>query len=93
MTTRLITLRQIKAEKLSRSRSWYFAELKAGRFPRPLDTGGCGPNLWEEDVVNEWLDKFVADSKQRASEGDKAVERTKRAQALVEVRRRRNRQA
>lgn len=39
MSKRLITLRQIQAEKLPRSRSWIFAELKAGRFPKPLEMG------------------------------------------------------
>ena len=93
MTTRLITLRQIQAEKLPRSRSWIFAALKAGRFPSPLDTGGCGPNLWEEDKVDAWLEEFVSKAKMRATDGNNATQRSTRAQELVEARRLRNRQS
>ncbi len=62
MSKRLITLRMIQEEKLPRSRSWIFAELKEGRFPRPLDTNGCGPNLWEEETVDAWLGNFIAEA-------------------------------
>lgn len=86
MSKRLITLRQIQAEKLPRSRSWIFAELKAGRFPQPLDTNGCGPNLWEEDAIDNWLANFVAKAKQRAAERSNA-DRSKRAHQMVNARR------
>jgi predicted DNA-binding transcriptional regulator AlpA len=69
MAKRLITLRQIRDEKVSRSRSWIFAEIAANRFPRPLDTGGRGPNLWEEDVIDVWVAAFVASAKERALGG------------------------
>ncbi len=83
MSTRLITLRQIQAEKMKRSRSWYFAEIKAGRFPEPLDTNGCGPNLWEEPVVDEYFAQFVAKAKARALDLGGAEQRSKNAQARV----------
>jgi len=87
MSKRLITLRQIQAEKLPRSRSWIFAELKAGRFPRPLDTNGCGPNLWEEDAVDNWVANFVTEAKQRAQSHDAAAARSARAHEMVDARR------
>lgn len=87
MSKRLITLRQIQAEKLPRSRSWIFAELKAGRFPQPLDTDGCGPNLWEEDAVDSWVVNFVTEAKQRAQNRDAAADRSTRAHQMVDARR------
>ena len=87
MSKRLITLRQIQAEKLPRSRSWIFAELKAGRFPEPLEMNGAGPNLWEESVVDAWLQEFVAAAKKRASDNSSAAKRSKEALALVTRRR------
>lgn len=87
MSKRLITLRQIRAEKLPRSRSWIFAELKACRFPKPLEMGGRGPNLWEEDLIDAWVANFIAEAKQRASDNSNAAKRSMDAQALVARRR------
>lgn len=87
MSKRLITLRQIQAEKLPRSRSWVFAELKAGRFPMPLDTAGKGPNLWEEDVVDAWVANFIAEAKGRAQNSAAAADRSKRAHQMVDAKR------
>ena len=87
MSKRLITLRQIQAEKLLRSRSWYFAEIKAGRFPSSLDTNGCRPHLWEEDVIDSWLANFIAEAKQRAQNCGAAAARSAQARELVEARR------
>lgn len=87
MSKRLITLRQIQAEKLPRSRSWIFAELKACRFPKPLEMGGFGPNLWEESVVDAWLQEFIAAAKKRASDTSNVAQRSMDAQALVARRR------
>lgn len=87
MSKRLITLRQIQAEKLPRSRSWIFAELKAARFPKPLDTGGCGPNLWEEDAIDNYVANFITEAKQRAQNRDAAADRSKRAHQMVDARR------
>jgi predicted DNA-binding transcriptional regulator AlpA len=87
MSKRLITLRQIQAEKLPRSRSWIFAELKAGKFPRPLDTNGCGPNLWEEYAIDTYVANFVAEANQRAQNRDAAAARSARAHGMVDARR------
>jgi hypothetical protein len=86
MSKRLITLRQIQAEKLPRSRSWFFAELKAGRFISPLDTNGCGPNLWEEDAVDTYVANFITEAKQRAQNRDAAAERSARARKMAAAR-------
>lgn len=87
MTKRLITLRQIQAEKLPRSRSWIFAELKAGRFVEPLDTGGKGSNLWEEEAVDSWLASFIASAKNRAKDRAAPTARSMHAKNLAETRR------
>lgn len=58
---RLMNLKQIQAEKIPRSRSWIFNELKAGRFPTPAVGGdGSGGNLWDEGAVDAWLAGFVS---------------------------------
>ena len=64
MTTRLMTLRQIRAEKFPRSRSWIYEKMAAGKFPKPI--GNCVPNLWEEDVIDQWIEAFVAAAKESA---------------------------
>ena len=64
MAKRLLTLRQIQEQKFPRSRSWIFADIAAGRFPKPI--GGCVPHLWEEDAIDQFLEAFVAQAKQRA---------------------------
>ena len=87
MSKRLITLRQIQAEKLPRSRSWIFAEMKADRFPRPLDTNGCGPNLWEEAAIDTYVSNFVNEAKQRAQNRNAAADRSKRAHEMVDAKR------
>ena len=82
-----MTLKQIQAEKLKRCRSWYLAKVASGDFPAPLDTNGCGPNIWEENLVDQWVAKFIADAKQRAIERDTAAERSKHARKMVDARR------
>ena len=66
MTRRLITLRQIRDEKYPRSRSQIYKEMIEGKFPRPLDTGTGGPNLWDEADVDKAIDDLVASAKARA---------------------------
>jgi predicted DNA-binding transcriptional regulator AlpA len=66
MAKRLLTLRQIQEQKFPRSRSWIFAEIAAGRFPKPI--GGCIPHLWEEETIDQFLEAFVAKAKERARE-------------------------
>ena len=71
MAKRLLTLRQIQAEKYPRGRSTIYAEIAAGHFPKPI--GGCVPNLWEEDVVDLFVEKFDAAAKERQAEGQRRV--------------------
>jgi predicted DNA-binding transcriptional regulator AlpA len=61
MAKRLLTLRQIQAEKFPRSRSWIFASIAAHDFPKPI--GGCVPHLWQEEDVDPWIEAFVAKAK------------------------------
>ena len=75
MPSRLMTLRQIQAEKIGRSRSWILTEIAAGRFPRPLDLGGSRPNLWAEEDVDRFLAEFVASAKNREVPSDGAAMR------------------
>lgn len=87
MTRRLITLKQIRQEKIARSRSWVFAEIAAKRFPAPLDLGGRGPNLWREDQIDDYVARFIADAEKRANESNGAEQRSKEALVLVARRR------
>lgn len=80
MAKRLLTLRQIQAEKYPRGRSTIYAEIAAGRFPKPI--GGCVPNLWEEDVVDEFVESFVAAAKGRQAEGQQRVSKAAAARAV-----------
>lgn len=80
MTRRLITLRRIRQEKIDRSRSWIFAKIAAGEFPKPLDLGGRGPNLWDEGAIDDWLENFIWAAQSRAANGGSGgVERVKNA--------------
>lgn len=76
---RLISLKQIRAEKIDRSRSWIFAEIVAGRFPKPV--GGCVPHLWEEDVIDRYVDEFIAAAKQRSAVGEQRIAKAAAARA------------
>lgn len=71
-----MTLRQIQAEKIGRSRSWILTEIAAGRFPRPLDLGGSHPNLWAEEDVDRFLTEFFASAKNRELPSDGAATRS-----------------
>lgn len=73
MAPRLMTLRQIQTEKFPRSRSWIFAEIAAGRFPKPV--GGCVPNLWEETVIDNFVASFIAAAKQHPADGNPRTEK------------------
>lgn len=71
MAKRLLTLRQIQEQKFPRSRSWIFAEIAVGRFPKPI--GGCIPNLWEETVVDKFVEDFVAAAKRSQGSGERRI--------------------
>jgi len=86
MSKRLLTLRQIQAEKFPRSRTWIFTAISQQRFPKPI--GGCVPNLWEEDAVDRFVESFVAAAKERADAGARrvakaSVARTQRRQEMA----------
>ncbi len=86
---RLLSLKQIQAEKLPRSRSWLFSRMAAGKFPKPLPN--TVPGLWEEPAVDEAVAAYVAECKTREAEkpGAKRIEKaaeakaTKRREALA----------
>lgn len=66
MNTRLVNWRQI-GERINRSRSWIFAQVRAGKFPAPLALPDLpGRALWTEKSVSDWLDQQVAAAKARA---------------------------
>lgn len=75
MPRRLMTLRQIQAEKIGRSRSWILTEIAARRFPRPLNLGGSRPNLWAEEDVDRFLAEFITNAKNREVPSDGAATR------------------
>lgn len=53
MSQELLSIRKV-SEKISFSKSWIYAEMKAGRFPRPLKLG-FGKNLWSSDQISDWI--------------------------------------
>jgi predicted DNA-binding transcriptional regulator AlpA len=65
---RLIDWRTIQREKIARSRSWIFRELREGRFPKPAVSNPAGgeTNLWNEADVDAWLERFVEDRAEKA---------------------------
>lgn len=63
MTKRLMNLRQIRAEKIARGRSWVYVEMAAGRFPKPIS--GCVPNLWDETEIDAFVESFVEAARAR----------------------------
>lgn len=79
MAKRLLTLRQIQAEKYPRGRSTIYAEIAAGHFPKPI--GGCVPNLWEEDVIDRFVEEFVAAAKGRQADGQQRISKASAVRA------------
>ncbi len=88
MPKRLINLRRIKVEKINRGRSWIYTEIAAGRFPKPLDLGTGGANLWDEEEVDRAISEYVAAAKERAAK-DKRQGTVRVARALAAGARRR----
>lgn len=84
MAKRLIDLKQIRAEKISRGRQWIYEQMDHGdpKFSRPLDLAIGDSNLWDEAEVDRWLEAFVAKAKERAVNGEySGKQRTARALA------------
>lgn len=54
MSKRLLKLRRIQQEKLERSRSWYWGEIAAGRFPKPVVD-----DLWDESAVDAAIAAYI----------------------------------
>ncbi len=53
MSQELLSIRKV-ADRISFSKSWIYAEMKAGRFPPPLDLG-FGKNLWSSEAIDAWI--------------------------------------
>lgn len=62
-----MTLKQIRAEKFPRSRSWIFDAIAKCRFPRAVNSG-AGPNLWDEADIDSFLADYIA--KAKAAKGE-----------------------
>lgn len=92
MAKRLISLRQIRAEKIDRGRTWISEAMAKRGFPKPVHQGGAGGNLWLEHEVDAWLERFTSSEKARAQTagtgGAKRVERAaaKRRNSAAHVR-------
>jgi len=54
----LLSIRKV-VERISFSRSWIYAEMKANRFPKPLKLG-LGKNLWDSKVIDAWIEAQAA---------------------------------
>lgn len=48
----LLSIHKVAA-RISFSKSWIYAELKANRFPKPLRT--FGKNLWSSEAIDAWI--------------------------------------
>ena len=82
MGKRLINLKTIKAEKINRSNSHIKQQIADGNFPKPLDTGTGGPNLWDEADIDNYIEDFIAAARTRAAQGgSKGASRTAAATA------------
>jgi prophage regulatory protein len=49
----LLSIRKV-AERISFSKSWIYAEMKAGRFPKPLKLN-FGKNLWSSEQIDAYI--------------------------------------
>ena len=54
MPQELLSIRKV-AERISFSKSWIYAQMKAGRFPRPLKLN-FGKNLWSSESIENWIE-------------------------------------
>ena len=64
MPQELLSIRKV-ADRISFSKSWIYAEMKAGRFPRPLNLR-LGKNLWESEAIDEWISSLKSKSQAAA---------------------------
>jgi len=55
---RLISLRQIRNEKIDRSAQWVWDQIANGGFPRPIVRSSR--NLWDEAAVDRWIVDYIA---------------------------------
>lgn len=53
MPQELLSIRKV-SDRISFSKSWIYAEMKAGRFPKPLELG-FGKNLWTAASIDAWI--------------------------------------
>ncbi len=79
---RLVTLKQIRDEKFPMSRSWIFASIAKGDFPKAINSG-AGPNLWDEADIDRFVAEFVDAAKVRAAAGEGAKRSAKALAARV----------
>ncbi|MFZ1344012.1 helix-turn-helix transcriptional regulator [Thiothrix eikelboomii] len=62
--TRLLTYREVKAEKINLSRAYIWRLEKAGKFPKHRKVGKA--NYWLESDIDEWLAKLPTKQEQVA---------------------------
>jgi predicted DNA-binding transcriptional regulator AlpA len=55
--SRLMTLKQIQAEKLPVANSRFYEWLAAGQMPKPVKVGKR--NLWPEHEIDGWLQELI----------------------------------
>lgn len=59
MTTRLINLKEV-SHKTSVGKSWIYAEMREGRFPKPIKLAERCVR-WLEREVDDWIDARSAE--------------------------------
>lgn len=67
---RLLKLKTIRAQKLDRTRSWFWGEIAAGRFPKPVVD-----DLWSEPEVDAAIAAYI--ERLRSAPARSAIVRTK----------------
>ena len=60
MSKKILRLPKVK-EKTGRGHSWIYAEVAAGRFPKPIRLGPDSKSVgWLEHEIDDWIDRQVA---------------------------------
>ena len=51
------------------SRAWIYAQMKAGRFPKPIRIGPRSVR-WVESAIREWISERIEEDRLRRSDRD-----------------------
>jgi prophage regulatory protein len=66
--------RPVVTQRTGKSRSWIYAAMQSGEFPRPVETGS-GSVAWLESEITDWINARP----RRSYEGSRPRGRTSRS--------------